>query len=140
MSEPTKPTATPEEEARAYPFRPEARLVQASVAAGKAPAFHLVDVTGRDAGFIGALIPTATGVLAELGLIPVFVTDTLDLAPFRASGAIVEVVPDAAACAGLAPDLDWDRYRRDRFRAIARKWNARGISALSPDGTPLDLP
>jgi hypothetical protein len=135
---PAESAKVDERELLAFPFRPEAPLASASLAAGKRPAFHLVDVTGKDRAYVEALIPTATAALAELGLIPVFVSASLDLDPFRAEGALVEVVPDVAACTGLDPTLDWTRYRSERLKAIARKWGARGMSQLSPDGLVSD--
>lgn len=135
LDEPSSPTDV-------LPLRPDApQLCGVHLSPGQRVGFQLVDLRGRDVGFVDAIIPVAQRALAGVGLVPVFVTDQLDLAVFRRHRAIVEVLPSPARLWALRPELETRRRGELRLRAVERKWAAVGLvrpgeEDPGPDGGP----
>lgn len=59
---------------------------------------------------------------AANGTRPVFVTESMDLLPFRLRRLAVEQVVDAEARAVSAPELPWRLYRARQLRLIRERW------------------
>ena len=64
------------------------------------------------------------------GVLPVFLTDRLDLGPFRRHRALVEFLPSAEQQGRHAGDLDWPAYLARRLQILAAKWQAGRVVVL----------
>jgi hypothetical protein len=70
------------------------------------------------------------------GVIPVFVTDRSDFAPYRAQRACFEYLPDRRdPSAGAAPPRDWELYRARRFALLCDKWKPLRVVAFGAEAT-----
>ena len=70
------------------------------------------------------------------GVIPVFVTDRSDFAPYRAQRACFEYLPDRRGLsAGAMPPRDWELYRARRFALLCDKWKPLRVVAFGAEAT-----
>ena len=60
-------------------------------------------------------------------IVPVFVTDSFDFAPFRRRRLRFEYLPDRDRQQRFAPELDWDLYLRRRYLLLREKWQAKSV-------------
>ena len=73
-------------------------------------------------------------------IVPVFVTDGFDFAPFRRRRLRFEYVPDRDRQQRFAPELDWDLYLRRRYALLREKWQAKSVISFGsrpPDESAL---
>ncbi|HEX6011355.1 MAG TPA: hypothetical protein VFY87_06015 [Geminicoccaceae bacterium] len=69
------------------------------------------------------------------GVIPVFVTDHSDFAPFRAHRACFEYLPDRRGPSAGAAPRDWELYRARRFALLCDKWKPLRVVAFGAEAT-----
>lgn len=67
---------------------------------------------------------------------PVFVTDSLDFAPFRRRRLRFEYLPDRGTQQRLVPDLDRHLYERRRYLLLREKWQTRSLISFGRSPPP----
>src|SRR5699024_7455680 len=108
--------------AAAWPFTADSAAAQEVLAQGHDVNILLADAVGLDWPEIDALLPVARDVAAEQGLVLVLLVDLVDFAALRATGLVYDTVPNVAANARLAPELDWAAYVAWRRKLAHDKW------------------
>jgi hypothetical protein len=97
---------------------------------GSPPSVVLVLTWGLAGAELGRAIELLLAASPGPAVLPVFLSDSLDLEPFRRHRALVEVLPSPEQQARHAPDLDWPPYLRRRLALLARKWQAGRVVVL----------
>jgi hypothetical protein len=95
--------------------------------ANPAPAIMLVTVLGLSGRALEDVLELVTKGAETKPIVPVFVTDTFDFAPFRRRRLRFEYVPDRDRQQRFAPELDWDLYLRRRYALLREKWQAKSV-------------
>ena len=92
-----------------------------------APAVVLVTVLGLSGRALHDVLELVTKDARPKPIAPVFITDSLDFAPFRQRRLRFEYVPDRGRQQRFAPELDWDLYLRRRYALLSEKWQTKSI-------------
>lgn len=95
--------------------------------ASPAPAPVLVTVLGLSGSALEDVLELVSREAETKPIVPVFITDTLDFAPFRRRRLRFEHLPDRDCQQRFAPDLEWDLYLRRRYTLLREKWQARSL-------------
>lgn len=106
----------------AWPFNPDSPHVSDIVADGGRVRTLLVDVTGLDWDEIEVRLDTVIESARRSRLVPVFLTDTLDVLPFYQRELVFDAIPRAVTQVHLLPEPDWTGYIERRRRQIVEKW------------------
>jgi hypothetical protein len=93
--------------------------------ASPAPAVVLVTVLGLSGGALDEVLKLVTKQAETQPIVPVFITDNFDFAPFRQRRLRFEYLPDRNRQQRFAPELDWDLYLRRRYVLLSEKWQAK---------------
>jgi hypothetical protein len=125
---PARPSIWPDE--AAWPFTADSPVVAEVMRRGRSVEVMLVDLSGLDWPAIEPLIPTAREVAESQGMVPVLIVDLVDLAGIRATRVAYDCLPNAAANAPLAPDMDWPGYVGRCRRLLGEKWRPRAVVHL----------
>jgi hypothetical protein len=99
------------------------------------PRYRLISMIGVPEGLLPGLLDMAIAEARRLDRIPVFITDRLDLRPYRDRQMMVEHLPSQASRRRLAPDLDWPMHIARRLAMLQAKWRSGRIIAM---GLPVD--
>lgn len=121
-------------EAAAWPFTTDSPVVHDVLAQGGEVRILLADALGLDWSEIAPLLPVARDVASDQGLVMVLLVDLVEFAGLRASGLAYDAVPNAAANARLAPDLDWAAYVAWRRKLAIDKWQPAATVTLGAGG------
>jgi hypothetical protein len=92
-----------------------------------APATMLVSVLGLSGRALEDVLELVTKGAETKPIVPIFVTDTFDFAPFRRRRLRFEYVPDRDRQQRFAAELDWDLYLRRRYALLREKWQAKSV-------------
>jgi hypothetical protein len=92
-----------------------------------ARAFVLVTVLGLSRRALEEVLKLVAKEAETKPIVPVFITDDLDFAPFRKRRLRFEYLPDRDRQQRFAPDLDWDLYLRRRYALLSAKWQTKSI-------------
>jgi hypothetical protein len=95
--------------------------------ANPVPATILVTVLGLSGRALEEVLELVTKGAETKPIVPVFVTDTFDFAPFRQRRLRFEYMPDRDRQQRFAPELDWDHYLRRRYALLSEKWQAKSV-------------
>jgi hypothetical protein len=87
----------------------------------------LVTVLGLSGHALEDVLELVTKGAETKPIVPVFVTDAFDFAPFRRRRLRFEYVPDRDRQQRFAPELDWDLYLRRRYALLREKWQAKSV-------------
>jgi hypothetical protein len=87
----------------------------------------LVTVLGLTGRALDEILKLVTMQAETKPIVPVFITDGFDFAPFRQRRLRFEYVPDRDRQQRFAPELDWDLYLRRRYALLGEKWQAKSI-------------
>jgi hypothetical protein len=127
------PLPVPLAEDLAWPFNTDAGILGDRLARGVETVVMLVDLTGLDWPAIEPLVPLIAGMAAEKDMVPVLVVDRADVVAVRRTGLPYDMLPDAAANAGLphhGAGLDWPAYVARCRQLLAGKWQPAAIVHL----------
>ena len=91
-----------------------------------APSFMFISLFGMTAEAIGDRAELVDGELSQKGLIPIYLVDEAEFAPFRTEQRLFEYLPSHWKGAQRAPDLDWPFYLRRRYLLLQAKWQPLG--------------
>jgi hypothetical protein len=94
----------------------------------------LAVVFGLSAAEAAALAARLPGKMPA-GVIPVFVTDRSEFAPYRAQRACFEYLPDRSGPSAGAAPRDWELYRARRFALLCDKWKPLRVVAFGAEAT-----
>jgi hypothetical protein len=114
----------------------------APLPASPAPATILVTVLGLSGRALEDVLELVSREAKTKPIVPVFVTDSFDFAPFRRRRLRFEYLPDRERQQRFAPDLDWDLYLRRRYVLLGEKWRAQSVISFGrppprvPGGQP----
>jgi hypothetical protein len=100
----------------------------------------LVTVLGLSGRPLEEVLELVTKGAETKPIVPVFVTDGFDFAPFRRRRLRFEYVPDRDRQQRFAPELDWDLYLRRRYALLREKWQAKSVISFGsrpPDDNAL---
>jgi hypothetical protein len=115
-------------------------------------AFVLVTVLGLSRRALDEVLKLVAKEAETKPIVPVFITDDLDFAPFRKRRLRFEYLPDRDRQQRFAPDLDWDLYLRRRYALLSAKWQAKstisfgrpppreGMAESRPAGGKTEIP
>ena len=95
--------------------------------ANPVPATMLVTVLGLSGRALEEVLELVANGAETKPIVPVFVTDSFDFAPFRRRRLRFEYLPDRDRQQRFAPELDWDLYLRRRYRLLREKWQAKSV-------------
>jgi hypothetical protein len=95
--------------------------------ANPAPATMLVTVLGLSGHPLEEVLELVTRGAETKPIVPVFITDIFDFAPFRRRRLRFEYIPDRDRQQRFAPELDWDLYLRRRYTLLREKWQAKSV-------------
>lgn len=121
-------------DAAAWPFTADSSVVQDVLAQGGEARILLTDAIGLDWPEIAPLLPVASDVALEQGLVLVLLVDLVEFAGLRATGFAYDAVPNAAANARLEPNLDWAAYVAWRRKLAHDKWQPAATVNLGAEG------
>jgi hypothetical protein len=121
-------------EAAAWPFTKDSPVVHDVLAQGGDVRILLADAIGLDWSEIAPLLPVACDVASEQGLVMVLLVDLVEFSGLRATEIAYDAVPNAAANARLAPDLDWAAYVVWRRKLAHDKWQPAATVNLGAGG------
>jgi hypothetical protein len=96
----------------------------------------LVTVLGLSGHALEEVLELVTKGAETNPIVPVFITDSFDFAPFRRRRLRFEYLPDRDRQQRFAPELDWDLYLRRRYALLREKWQAKSV--ISFGTRPLD--
>jgi hypothetical protein len=91
------------------------------------PATMLVTVLGLSGRALEEVLELVTKGAETKPIVPVFVTDIFDFAPFRRRRLRFEYIPDRDRQQRFAPELDWHLYLRRRYALLGEKWQAKSV-------------
>jgi hypothetical protein len=91
------------------------------------PATMLVTVLGLSGRALEEVLELVTKGAETNPIVPVFITDSFDFAPFRRRRLRFEYLPDRDRQQRFAPELDWDLYLRRRYALLREKWQAKSV-------------
>jgi hypothetical protein len=87
----------------------------------------LVAVLGLAGRTLEDVIETVASEAGTKPITPVFITDSLDFAPFRKRRLRFEYFPDRGTRQRFVPALDWDMYECQRYVLLREKWRPRSL-------------
>jgi hypothetical protein len=87
----------------------------------------LVTVLGLSGQALDEVLELVTKGAETNPIVPVFITDSFDFAPFRRRRLRFEYLPDRDRQQRFAPELDWDLYLRRRYALLREKWQAKSV-------------
>jgi hypothetical protein len=102
------------------------------------PRIVLVSVLGLVGDDLTGTIDTVAGRSRSTGVVPVFITDQSDFAPFRRRRVLFEYLPAAPERTVRAPSGMDRHYEPDRMREIKRKWSP--VTSVSFGRKPVGSP
>jgi hypothetical protein len=108
--------------------------------ANPVPATMLVTVLGLSGRALEEVLELVTKGAETKPIVPVFVTDGIDFAPFRRRRLRFEYIPDRDRQQRFAPELDWNLYLRRRYALLREKWQAKSVISFGsrpPDESAL---
>ena len=91
------------------------------------PATVLVTVLGLSGRALEEVLELVIKGAETKPIVPVFITDTWDFAPFRRRRLRFEYVPDRDRQQRFAPELEWALYLRRRYALLGEKWQAKSV-------------
>ena len=117
----------------AWPFNPDSPHVAEILAQGERVRTLLVDVTGLDWPEIEGHLDMVEETGRESRLVPVLLTDALDIFPLYERGLVFDTIPRASAQVELLPDFDWVGYIERRRQQVVLKWRPAATVHLGPE-------
>lgn len=123
----------------AWPFDVKSPLIEGLISDRRFLSVMLVDVTGLDWPAISGHLQTVRDIAAAKRMVPVVVVDLTDFRGLVEEGLAYDTLPNIAANAPLAPDLDWPSYVARRRQLLREKWRPAAIVNLGA-GPEWDVP
>ncbi|MFL4470171.1 hypothetical protein ACERZ8_09915 [Tateyamaria armeniaca] len=116
-----------------WPFNADSPQVDGVARDDKLLSTMLVDVTGLGWDEIARYLDAVRDSAKAKNMVPIFIVDLVEYRGLIAEGLAYDTLPNVAANAPFARDLDWPSYLAYRRRLLREKWRPSAIINLGPN-------